>query len=260
MKKKLHTQTLLEIVCYLAFAALLLYLCLSGRYKMYVTARMLPYFYFMIAVLALWSLSSLGRLFRPGYKSRSAHILVLLLPILHFFLPHDLILQSNFALQENTGAVASSGEELPADPTAADFAPLDLPPSNSYLPLSGLDEEEKFIFVTDEEFGAWYTELTAHGEAYDGYRIRIKGFIFKSPDFMKENEFMISRLLMTCCVADVAPGGIISVYEDSPSLAADDWYTLEGRLQIEKRTGYCIPRILVEELEAAEPVEGYAYP
>lgn len=255
MKKKLHIQTLLEILCYLAFAALLLYLCFSGGYKMYVTARMLPYFYFMIAVLVIWSLSSLGRLFRPGYKSRSAHILVLLLPILHFFLPHDLILQSNFALQENISASASSGEILPADQAAAD-----LPPSNFYLPLSGLDEEEKFIFVTDEEFGAWYTELTANGEAYDGYTIRIKGFIFKSPDFMKENEFMISRLLMTCCVADVAPGGIISVYENSPSLAAGDWYTLEGRLQMEKRTGYFVPRILVEKLETAEPVDGYAYP
>lgn len=255
MMKKIHIQTLVEIVLYFAFLIFLTLLCLKGRYKMYVTARMLPYFYFMIAVLGIWIAESLRRLFRNGYKNKTAHTLVLLLPILFFLLPHDLIVKSNFAAEENLepalpGADLPGGESLPTDSFAPNFS----------LPLSGLDEEEKLIFVTDEEFGAWYTELTANGESYDGYRIRIKGFIFKNPEFMKENEFMISRLLMTCCVADVAPGGIISVYEETPSLGSGDWYTLEGRLQMEKRTGYFVPRILVDSLEAADPVDGYAYP
>lgn len=249
--KNMNIQTLVELSSYLAFIVLMLYLVFSGKYKMYVTQKTVPYFYFTAAVFSLWSVFSLRRLFRVAYKNRIYHSLILWVPVMLFLLPHDLVQKSNFELGADSKiVVAEAAPEVKNEEKEIERDAL----------WQGLDEEVKFIYVSDEEFGAWYTELSANGKKYDGYTVKIRGSILKSSEFMAENEFTISRLLMTCCVADVAPGGILCEYDDVSELAGGDWYGVEGKLKIESRTGYDIPRILVTSVEKIQPIEGYAYP
>lgn len=87
-KKVLNPQIGLEFLCYAAFAVLVLYLISSGKYQNYVAPKMVPYLYFSAVVMTIWAFSGLFRLFRPQYKTHSAHCLVLAIPILLLLLPH----------------------------------------------------------------------------------------------------------------------------------------------------------------------------
>lgn len=246
-KKRLNIQTLVEMICYLCFLVLMVYLVQSGKYGMYVTKRMIPYFYFTAGILLLWVVDSARRLFQPSYKNKMAHVLVLILPTLFFLLPHGLIEESNFAL---------GGEEEMMSQLSAS-AP---PPRVIGTELPGLDKEAKTIVISDDDFGPWYTELMVNGKEYDGYSIEVKGEMLRSEEFMKEGEFVVARLLMTCCVADVAPGGIFCKYPQLSELQKGKWYKIFGTLEVESLMGYDIAKIQVERFEEAQPVEGYAYP
>ena len=67
-----NSQALAEISCYLAFAGAMLYLVRSGRYLSYVTPKLAPYLCFSAAVMVVWALSSLGRMFRIQYRKHIA--------------------------------------------------------------------------------------------------------------------------------------------------------------------------------------------
>ena len=84
-----NSQALAEISCYLAFAGAMLYLVRSGRYLSYVTPKLAPYLCFSAAVMVVWALSSLGRMFRIQYRKHIAHCFVLAIPLLLLLLPHD---------------------------------------------------------------------------------------------------------------------------------------------------------------------------
>ena len=82
-----NSQALAEISCYLAFAGAMLYLVRSGRYLSYVTPKLAPYLCFSAAVMVVWALSSLGRVFRIQYRKHIAHCFVLAIPLLLLLLP-----------------------------------------------------------------------------------------------------------------------------------------------------------------------------
>ena len=69
----------------------MLYLVRSGRYLSYVTPKLAPYLCFSAAVMVVWALSSLGRMFRIQYRKHIAHCFVLAIPLLLLLLPHDTV-------------------------------------------------------------------------------------------------------------------------------------------------------------------------
>ena len=71
----------------------MLYLVRSGRYLSYVTPKLAPYLCFSAAVMVVWALSSLGRVFRIQYRKHIAHCFVLAIPLLLLLLPHDTVAQ-----------------------------------------------------------------------------------------------------------------------------------------------------------------------
>lgn len=75
---------------------------------------------------------------------------------------------------------------------------------------------------------------------------------------------MPARLLMTCCVADLTPAGLICKYDKASGLEADSWVTVEGTLFIGQYEyegkKYDDPQIHVTKITPAEAVDGYVYP
>lgn len=97
MVKRINPQAFLEFICFSFFAALLFYLTVSGRYLSYVTPKMAPYLYFTSAVMLVWAVSKLFGIFRPQHRTRAAHCLVLILPILLLLLPHRSVIASGMS-------------------------------------------------------------------------------------------------------------------------------------------------------------------
>jgi putative membrane protein len=297
--KAFNPQIFLEFLCYSVFAGLMLYLAGSGKYLSYVTPRMAPYLYFTAIVMGIWAFAALGRLFRPQHKVRSAHCFVLVIPILLFLLPHNPMSASNLsgsyvggsAFSASTGqsSYGSSSQQYPSedsglnaatsmpaedpmksgtDTTGGDSGMIDgqtgVPEDEYSTGLPGLDVTNKKITVSNDDFGMWFSEIYLNMQIYEGYTVVMTGFVFKDSDFLKEDEFVPARLMMTCCVADLAPAGLLCKYDKVSELETDSWVTVEGTLFIGEYEYngqvYDDPQISVTKITPAEEVEGYVYP
>ncbi len=326
--RSFNPQIFLELLCYLAFAVLMLYLLVSGKYLSYVTPRMKPYLISSAAIMGIWGAATFGRLFRPQHKVRSMHCFVLAIPILLVLLPHSPLGTSDVSVSYTGGnllsgqasrygtpqrqtppgnsnpatgistgdpaersaepasdSYAAIGSELPPEDTApADSAAPPIPDAQPDAPdaydlsdspdtpydtydstdLRGLDEANKKIVVSNDDFGMWISEIYTNMKKYEGYTVIMTGFIFKDPEMLGEDGFVPARLMMSCCVADLAPAGLLCKYDKVSELKKDAWVTVEGTLFIgEYQYGDMPlddPQIHVTKITPAEAVEGYVYP
>lgn len=254
MDKRTHSsQTLLEAACCLSFAAMILYLALTGAYLQYVTPKTLPYLYFTVAVMLLWGVfGMLGRT-RSIQKPRTAHCLTLALPLLLLLLPHSAVTSSSLS----SGYVGAANSPNTVQQQAASNTKQ---PEQAYGTLTGLDEANQTITVSDSEFYLWITAFYENPQKYDGYHVRMTGFVFRDYSQMKSNEFVPARLMMSCCVADLTPLGLLCQYDKVNELKENEWVTVEGTLHYGEYQGTPEPQITITSITPAKEVAGYLYP
>ena len=290
----LNPQAFLEFLSYSVFGGLMLYLVGSGKYLSYVTPRMKPYIYFAAIIMLVWAFAGLSRLFRPQYKMRSAHCFVLVLPILLFLLPHNPLNASDLSYTGSNAfagfpgrspyaATAPQPADMPADSSDGSYS--DFPDGSSgdayadtlpddfqtgllesdYLPdISGLDEKNRTITVSNNDFGLWIAEIYSNIEKYKGYKIEMTGFVFRDELLkLEKDEFVLARLMMSCCAADLTPVGLVCKYEKAPDFKKDTWITVKGTIFIGEYEldgeKYDDPQISIKEFTPAEKVDGYVY-
>ena len=174
---------------------------------------------------------------------------------------------------ESTDAPSSIVEnDLPSeDMTSTDSIDATVPDTQTYVSedeystdLPGLDVANKKITVSNNDFGTWLSEIYADMEKYKGYTVVMTGFVFKDPEILKKDEFVTARLMMSCCVADLAPAGLLCKYDKASELKANSWVTVEGTLFIGQYEyageKYDDPRLTVTKITPAKEVDGYVYP
>lgn len=76
-------------------------------------------------------------------------------------------------------------------------------------PLPGLYEKSHEITVDDDDFGSWYDEIDHNAAKYDGYAITLTGFVSRDST-LNANQFRVSRQLMSCCILDMSPFGLVA--------------------------------------------------
>lgn len=163
-----------------------------------------------------------------------------------------------FAIVEND---LPSKDNIPSDSIDTQTDVL----QNEYsIALPGLDRVNKKIIVSNDDFGIWLSEIYMNMEKYEGYTVVMTGFVFKDPEIIKEDQFVHARLMMSCCVADLTPAGLLCKYDKVSELKADSWVTVEGTLFIGKYEYggmvYDDPQISVTKITPAKEVVGYVYP
>lgn len=75
-----------------------------------------------------------------------------------------------------------------------------------------------------------YLNIDDHPEQVYNQRFKLTGFVYKDPTLAK-NQFVISRFVITCCIIDATPIGIIAESPNAADLKADTWVEVEGLLQ-----------------------------
>lgn len=150
-------------------------------------------------------------------------------------------------------------ETQPASSSGTEPAPQES--GYTVPPPPGLNIKNKKITIRDEDFALWISELFINMEKYEGYQISVKGFVFRDPETMSNNEFVPARLMMSCCTADLAPFGLICKYDKVAELKEDAWITVEGIIHIGKYLDQDEPQITVTKISPAEkPEQEYVYP
>ena len=280
--KGLNIQALTETACYLIFGILLFRLTVTGAYLSYVTPRMMPYLYGLSAVMVLWAGMAVSRVFRPKYKARLFHCVVLGIPILVLAVPpapptgsaaiknYSSSSIPGSSLESGGNGYGSSSEQETAEAEQPDYSAgyegnaedhqqgqTEQPELLKGAGLNGIDQDSKTITIADDDYYAWVTELGAHGDQYQGYTVTMKGFVFLDLENRQENEFALVRLSMWCCSADMAPMGLMAYDLKGQGFKENDWVTVTGKLSV--KDGY--PTIEAETMVAAEkPQQEYVYP
>jgi uncharacterized repeat protein (TIGR03943 family) len=108
----------------------------------------------------------------------------------------------------------------------------------------------------------WVRTISAYPEpdAYKGQKAKFTGFVVHSPD-QPDNEFLITRFVITCCAADVYPVSLpVKIAESRSTYPPDRWLQIEGQADVETTNGKRQVVIVASNITAiAEPKNPYDY-
>ena len=107
----------------------------------------------------------------------------------------------------------------------------------------------------------WVLTLGEHPdpEAVAGQSVEVIGFVYRRED-LPSGTWMVSRFVVTCCVADATAIGLIVRAPDAASPSNDQWVHVQGHFAAETIQGERLPVIIAETLTLIEPpAQPYLY-
>jgi len=96
--------------------------------------------------------------------------------------------------------------------------------------------------------------------SFAGQQAHVTGFVYRD-EMDAPDEFMVSRFIVTCCVADAVAVGLPVRWPGAETLALDQWVEVSGRFELETMADETIPVIVAAEVVPIEPPgQPYLYP
>ncbi len=108
----------------------------------------------------------------------------------------------------------------------------------------------------------WLRALNASSDlsAFNGQEANLLGFVYRNDQFPAEH-FMVTRFVMSCCVADAAPVAMPVRWPDTAGLPNNTWVQVHGVFQLGEFAGNLFPILQADALETVpEPEHPYLYP
>ncbi|TVY06943.1 TIGR03943 family putative permease subunit [Paenibacillus cremeus] len=83
------------------------------------------------------------------------------------------------------------------------------------------------IQVKEQGFMEILTAVDLYMDAFVGKKMEISGFVYRE-EGMPQNQFVVSRLAMSCCSADASPYGVLVESPIAKEFTKDTWVKLTG--------------------------------
>ncbi len=117
------------------------------------------------------------------------------------------------------------------------------------------DIESDFIEIEDKNYAIWYTDMNEDEEKYFGKTMKIKGRSLLGGG-LDDDEFVIGRHIMTCCVEDITFGGLVAKYDKAQELEHGGWVVMTAKVEKEFSHMYQSegPVFHVIDVEKVEPL------
>jgi putative membrane protein len=128
----------------------------------------------------------------------------------------------------------------------------------------GLGDEEAVLArtATERNILDWLRAFSATDDpsAFAGQEATVVGFVYRD-DALDADQFMVSRFVITCCVADATVLGLIVSWPASRDLALDTWVEVHGTFQPGQFAGQATPILIADRVTpTAPPNQPYLYP
>jgi uncharacterized repeat protein (TIGR03943 family) len=96
--------------------------------------------------------------------------------------------------------------------------------------------------------------------AYIGENVNVIGFVYHDPRLPQE-EFMVSRFIITCCVADAFAVGMTVDWPQDIQIEDNTWINVQGTLDVMQIGSQTVPLIHATAIEpVSAPEQPYLYP
>jgi uncharacterized repeat protein (TIGR03943 family) len=89
---------------------------------------------------------------------------------------------------------------------------------------------------------------------------RVTGFVFRDERFGAD-QFMVTRFVVSCCVADANVAGLVVRWPQATELPADQWVEVTGTIQAGALDGENLPLLAADTVTPVDvPQQPYLYP
>ena len=108
----------------------------------------------------------------------------------------------------------------------------------------------------------WLTDFQRNPNpaSFNGVEADLIGFVYRDERFA-EDLFMVGRFIVSCCVADASPVGVIVRSDQASDYAADQWVQVRGRFQAGAFINAEMPILVATEIiPIDQPQQPYLYP
>jgi uncharacterized repeat protein (TIGR03943 family) len=108
----------------------------------------------------------------------------------------------------------------------------------------------------------WLRAFNSSGdlESFNGKQADVIGFVYREATFGDE-EFMVARFAVSCCVADASALGLPVVWEGAGDFRQDTWVRVQGTFEVGEFRGDTVPMLQATSVEAVtQPEHPYLYP
>ena len=129
------------------------------------------------------------------------------------------------------------------------------------LGLQG-DEQTLTVDKAQRNILDWLRAFSAADDpgTFSGQNAGVVGFVFRDGSY-NVDQFMVSRFVLSCCVADATVLGLIVSWPDSSNLSNDAWVEVEGTFQLGQFDGKTTPILVADRVTRTEPPrQPYLYP
>ena len=95
--------------------------------------------------------------------------------------------------------------------------------------------------------------------AFAGEEASVIGFVYSDERF-GEDRFLVGRFILSCCVADASPVGLVVLWPEAMALAPDQWVEVRGHFEVGTFDGLEIPILVADEVILTDtPTNPYLY-
>lgn len=235
-------------------ALLLLALCLffagklaSGQLSYYINLRFVPLTIFGVIFLAILAQTLFNEIKRSrgqevehdhhDHEHAPANLWFMIVPLaIGLLIPARPLDSSAFA----TKGFNTTGPLVSADSTAKLF-------ETESQDRNVLDWLKIFYYETD---------ITQ----YLDQQVSVIGFVYRDEQ-LSEDQFYVSRFIISCCAADASSIGMIASWPDAKNLKNDTWVLVKGSISSTTLKDQTLPVILVESVQDVPvPEQPYLYP
>lgn len=99
------------------------------------------------------------------------------------------------------------------------------------------DVNAPVIEIEDTDFALWYRDMGEKLDEYEGKTVKFKGMVIKNPK-LKNNELVVGRKIMTCCVEDTTFSGLVCEYNGAPFFENNSWIMITAQIELKKHPLY----------------------
>lgn len=127
---------------------------------------------------------------------------------------------------------------------------------------SGTSGNELTIVPSERNILDWVRVMNTITDPAElnGQEADVVGFVYRDPRF-EDNQFMVGRFTLTCCVADALAIGVVVQTESTFSLEDDTWVRVSGTFSEGALADQEMPVLLANSIERVqEPEQPYLYP
>jgi uncharacterized repeat protein (TIGR03943 family) len=113
-----------------------------------------------------------------------------------------------------------------------------------------------FTVAAERNVLDWVRAMSANPDpaALNGEEADVVGFVYRDIRF-GENQFMVARFTISCCVADATAIGVVVASEEASSLEQDSWVRVQGTFHEGALNGEPMAVLVAEDITPVEPPE-----